>query len=133
MTYEELVLKHNELLVHIEQEDTAHDTRMKPFRDGVKAILAELLKRLQTDKLKNVKTDYGLVYQHQSVSVKVDNRDAFLQHVTSTGAWDMLDARALKDPVKEYLDSHDGVAPPGVKVEGAVSARIRGKQLETDK
>lgn len=127
MTYEEMVLKHNELLAYIEAESNEYTTRMQPYQDAVKAILTAIQVKLQEEKLKNVKTEYGTPYLHTSTSVKVDNRDNFLQFIVKEGRWDMLDARALKAPVEAFVDTN-AAPPPGIIVEGFISCRIRGKQ-----
>jgi hypothetical protein len=128
-TYEELVLKHNEIVAWLEHEDAEYTARVKPYQDAVKAILATLQMKLQEEKLQNVKTGYGTPYLRTSNSIKVADRAAFLNYIVVEGGWDMLDARALKTPVEEYYDKH-GEPPPGITVEPFVSCRITGKQLE---
>lgn len=127
MTFDELVQKHNELLSYVTDEDAEHDARMKPYRDGINTIKATILTMLQEQKLQNVKTEHGTPYQHTSMSVKVDNRSDFLSFLAAQDKWDMLDARALKDPVQDWLDKHDGVPPSGIKVEYFTKCNIRGK------
>ncbi len=131
MTYDDLVLKHNEYLAYCEAEDAAHAERMSPYRDAIKTILTALLEKLQADKLKNAKTAYGLVYQYNSASVKVDNKDIFLDYVINEKRLDLLDVRAMRKPAQEFLVEHDK-APPGLRIEPSVVARVRDKQTEKD-
>ena len=133
-SYDELVLKHNEIVEYLERETAIFEAKMKPYQEGAKAILAALHTKLLEDKFQNVKSRYGTPYLHTSTSVKVDNRGEFLKYVTEQGRWDMLDARALKEPVEAFIDHEDnkeGVAPPGVTYTKFTSCRIKGKKTET--
>jgi hypothetical protein len=125
MTYDELVAKHNELTAYCETEDAAHDERMKPYREGINAIKAHLQKELVEQKTQNFKTEHGTAYLQETLSVKVDNRDEFLQFIVSANQWGMLDARALKQPVKDFLEKHDGRSPPGLGIEFGIKCNIR--------
>lgn len=131
MTYDDLVLKHNEILEYITAEDAAHEEAMKPYREGFKAILTELCTRLQTDKLKNVKTEHGLAHLHTTTSVKVDNRDTFLQFVLKHNRFDMLDVRAVRKVAAEWIEANK-TEPPGIKSDRFVTCRIKGKTTNTE-
>lgn len=124
-TIGDLIAKHNEIKTYAEAEQTDFDARMKPYRDAMEAINGAILAELQRQGVQNFKTDAGTAYQQTTMSVKVDNRADFLQFVTEKDRWDFLDARCLKDPVKEWLDKNDGVVPPGVKVDFFTKCNIR--------
>jgi hypothetical protein len=123
-TIGDLIAKHNELMAFLEGEAEAFDKTMKPYREGIEAIKGAILGMLQEQGVQNFKTDHGTAYQVTIMSAKVDNRVDFLNHVKQ-GAWDMLDARALKEPVKDWLDAHNGVPPPGVKIDFVTKCNIR--------
>jgi len=122
-TIGELVAKHNDLKAYIEDEDAAHKERMKPYRDGLQQILATCGVMLQEQGQQNAKTDDGTAYLQHGLSVKVDNREAFLQFVMD-GHTDFLDAGVLKDPVRDWLSEHL-IPPPGIKTEAFVKCLIR--------
>ena len=122
-TIGDLVAKHNEIKGYIEAEDEAHKERMKPYREGLNAILATCGVMLQEQGQQNAKTEAGTAYLNHGLSVKVDNRETFLQFVAD-GHLDFLDAGVLKDPVRDWLDKHQA-DPPGVKTEAFVKCLIR--------
>jgi hypothetical protein len=124
MNVGDYIAKRNELDAFCEQEDNAHNDRMKPYRDAVKAIEAHLLSELVAQGVQNFKTEHGTAYKVNSMSVSVADRAAFLAFITEQQKWDMLDARALKGPVKEYVETV-GYEPPGLKVEFNTKCNIR--------
>ena len=127
MTYTigELIAKHNELLTYVEAEQAKFDEQMKPVQDGIGAIKGAILAELQAQGVQNFKTDDGTAYQSTTMNVKVDNRADFLQFVQNGSKWDMVQVGVLKEPVKDWLDTHDGVPPPGVKVDFFTKCNIR--------
>lgn len=125
MTYTigDLVAKHNEIKTLIEAEDEAHKEKMKPYRDGLNAILAACGVMLQEQGQQNAKTEAGTAYLNHSLSVKVDNREDFIKFVTD-GHFEFLDAGVLKDPVRDYREKHSA-DPPGVLSTPFVKCLIR--------
>lgn len=127
-TIGDLVAKHNELKAYVEAEEEAFKAALKPYKDGINAILATcgaiLQAQMGPDGKANFSSDAGTAYLQHGLSVKVDNRADFLNFVTSTNAWDFLDAGVLKDPVRDYLDKNHA-PPPGIKTEAFVKCLIR--------
>lgn len=123
-TIGDLVAKHNELKAYVEAEEEAHKAALKPYKDGINAILVTCGVMLQEQGQQNAKTEAGTAYLQHGLSVKVDNRADFLNFVTSNNAWDFLDAGILKDPVRDYLDKNQK-PPPGIKTEAFVKCLIR--------
>lgn len=124
-TIEQLIEHANGLQDHIDAETAKHIEALKPFVDGVSAIKAELLDRLNKQGVQNFKTEQGTAYKSTIMSVKVVDRGAFLEHVIAAAAWDMLPSTAVKDAVKEHLDANNGVPPPGVATDNFVKCNIR--------
>lgn len=124
-TIGDLVAKHNELLAYIEGEDAAYAERMKPYKDGINLIKQACLTALQEQGQQNAKTEAGTAYQQTSMSVKVDNRDEYLRFIAEQNMWSMLDAGALKDPVRDWLDKNNGTPPPGIAVTFFTKCNIR--------
>ena len=124
-TIGELVAKHNEILAFVEQEQETYDARMKPYIEGINLIKSTCLGILQQQGQQNAKTESGTAYQQTTMSVKVDNPNAFLDFVAKENQWDMLSPQALKDPVKDWLDKNNGVPPPGVKIDFFTKCNIR--------
>ena len=127
MTYTdaELIARYHELKAALDAICAEQELVTKPYNDALNAIKGAMLARLQEQGHQNVKTDEGTAYQQTTMSVKVDNRDALMEFVRQNNRTDMLDIGVLKDPVKDWLDTHDGVAPPGVAVSFFTKCNIR--------
>ena len=124
-TIGDLVARHNELLAYVEAEQAEYDTRMKPYTEAINVIKGTCLAILQEQGQQNAKTENGTAYQVTTMGVKVDNRGEFLKFIIDQQQWDMLQAGALKEPVKDWLDKNNGVPPPGVKTEFFTKCNIR--------
>jgi len=125
-TLGDLIDKYKELETYVEAEDAAYGAAMKPYKDAINLIKSAVLAELQRTGQQNAKSENGgTAYQQTSMSVKVDNREQFLDFISQQGRWDMLDAGALKEPVKDWLDKNNGVEPPGLKVSYFTKCNIR--------
>jgi len=121
----DLIAKEKEFEAYVEAETKAFDERMKPYTEGIKVLKNTLLAMLQEQNLQNFKSYHGTAYQQTILSVKVDNKDAFLDFVVKQGKWDMLNVGAAKEPVQAFLDANAGVTPPGIKVDYITKCNIR--------
>lgn len=125
ITIGQLIDKYKELDAFVETEDTAHSERMKPYREAIATIKNAALSELQRTGQQNAKSENGgTAYQQTIMSVKVDNSSAFLDFVAKNNRWDMLSPQALKEPVKEFVETNKA-EPPGLKVEFITKCNIR--------
>lgn len=126
-TIGEMIAKHNEIKAYVEAEDAAHTERLKPYKAAMNALVTACGVQLQTqmgsDGKANFACDDGTAYLQHGLSVKVDNREAFLDFVANDH-WDFLDAGALKDPVRDWIAANHA-SPPGIKAEPFVKCIIR--------
>lgn len=72
----------------------------------------------------NIKTPYGTCHRTTRYTSSLADADAFMNFVTSTGKFDLLDRRANSTAVKEYVQEH-GVLPPGVNLTALRSIGVR--------
>ena len=122
-TIGDMIAKHREIKAALEVAQEAFDAEWKPYRDAMNALQTACGVELQRQNLQNFKSDDGTAYLKKGDSVTVDNRDDFVKFVLD-GHLEFLDARVLKDPVRDWTDKHDA-PPPGVKIEPFVQCIIR--------
>lgn len=120
-----LIAKHGELKTAIAEIQDRFDAELKPYTQAMETINQALLVELQNQGLQNFKCDDGTAYLSTIMSAKVADRGQFLGFLIENRAWDMLDARPLKDPVKNWLDENNGTPPPGVTVEFTTKCNVR--------
>ena len=90
-------------------------------------IEMEFLRRFNERGIDNVSSrEHGTAYRSTRSSVTVEDPDAFMNHVTSNEAWELLDIRAKKKNCEEYKDVH-GTLVPGTKYSATQVVNFRRK------
>jgi hypothetical protein len=72
----------------------------------------------------NIKTPFGTCHRTTRYTSSLADPDAFMNFVTSTGKFELLDRRANSEAVKDYVNEH-GVLPPGVNLSALRSIGVR--------
>lgn len=85
---------------------------------------AELLDNLNKTGANSLSCDSGNVYKVMHLSATVENRDAFLTHVRTTGLWEAIDLKANKTFVKDYMEENQ-MPIPGLKVTQVATVGVR--------
>lgn len=98
------------------------DAKMKA---DMERIGNELLRWMQENKLKNVRTELGTVYVETDLKPSAADWDAVYRFITDNDAFDLLERRLKKTFVKEYMEANEGAVPPGVNVHQELVARVR--------
>ena len=91
----------------------------KPHKERLKAIEDTLFARLVERKADSTKTDSGTAYISQLANTKIEDREALFDFIAEH--WDECGNDMLKlgvsiDPIRNYMQSHDGALPPGVSI-----------------
>lgn len=88
----------------------------------------DILELLRAAKLQSVKIDgQGLVYKSKRTSAKVEDAEVFFDFVVKTKRTELLEARASKKAVEEFIEQAK-VPPPGVVVQVEETLCFRSKQ-----
>ena len=74
-----------------------------------------LMKELNTLGVESAKTEVGTAYKKKRTSIKVQDFDAFLDFVKENDCWHMLDKRANKSAMEEFLEAQEEL-PPGISI-----------------
>jgi len=101
------------------------DAEDKPYKDAMDAIESELSRRLHERGAENTKTEHGTAYFSTTLSMRTEDKTEFMRHVVGGEHWELVDWRPLKEAVKDFCDTHDGQAPPGVKAEWITNVNVR--------
>lgn len=124
---QQLIEKHLALKAHVAERTAALEAELKPYKDGMAVIENALLERLNERGAQNTKTDSGTAYKSEIMGIKVVDRTKFLQ--LCMDAWDsfgadMLDVRATKDSVRQFITDNGG-PPPGLELSYRTNINIR--------
>lgn len=97
---------------------------LKPYNDALEQLEARALEILNQSGVESMKTSAGTVYLSTRTSATIADRSAFMQYIEANGAFELLDVRANKTAVEEYLAEHQDL-PPGVSVKAVSAANFR--------
>ena len=97
----------------IKDLEAKHKEELKPFKEMLDTLNSSLLAALDEQNSESVRTESGTVYRTPRVSASIADADAFWNYVQDNKAWDLLDRRANKTAVTDYVDEHNA-APPGI-------------------
>ena len=97
---------------------------MKRFDEALDKLEGMALAALQQAGAELLRTSAGTVYQSTRTSATVADKSAFMDYVKDNGAYDLLDVRANKTAVEDFLSQHQDT-PPGVVIRREVTVGFR--------
>jgi hypothetical protein len=115
-----------ELKDKIKALDDAHDEVLKPYKEAQDKLERLLLGHLCEINAQNISTAYGTVSQLHFKSASIEDGTAFMDYVIENQAWDLLDRKANKKAVEDFIKSNNSL-PPGVKFSDALKLGLRRK------
>lgn len=127
----DLVKSFVELRDYVKAKKDAFDEHLKQWTEPQERIRGILQARMDAAGQDSIKTPNGTAYKSTVTKFAVRDRMAFLNFLLdelekgNENAFDMATLGVLSDPVKEFLESHANVPPPGVDVTQVVNLNIR--------
>jgi hypothetical protein len=98
--------------------------KLKPYQKGLADLDGILLKHLQDQKAQNVKTRSGTVSQRISRSATIRDKLAFREFVVTNGEYDLVDWRANKVQVFDWIEKNQ-LEIPGVNTSAFMTIGVR--------
>ena len=124
MTIEEAVRRYLELRDLKAQLKLNHDEQFRPLDEEMNRIEATFLKHFDEIGIDSMKTKAGTVYTSTRVSVSVADKDALLNYAREHDEWPLIEVRASKQAVEQYVEEHQE-PPPGVNIREDRTVNIR--------
>lgn len=117
MTPAAIIKKYIELRDWIEADTKAVDERQKPYRDGMNLLENMMQEILNKDGADNIKTEFGTAYRTTLMSVRMADRQAFIDYVSNTedDPFAYFTNAVSKEKIKEFIDQH-GSPPAGIDI-----------------
>lgn len=129
LTYETAVagiLRAKDKMAAIDEEAKR---QKKPLADTVAKLEAWIQTKAMAEGLDTVPTSEGTGYWSTHYKCTVSDQSVFMDYVRETGDLSLVDKRANKTAVKEYVNEH-GQPPPGVNFGGYRVFQIRKKTVK---
>jgi len=94
-------------------------------KDKCNKVEIEFLRRFNEQGIDRVASkEFGTAYRSTRRSVKVDDPEAFMEHIKEHEAWELIEKRPSKKAVEEYRDVHDDL-PAGVSFSETQTVNVR--------
>lgn len=124
-TAEDIVKKYIEIRDFVQAETKAFKERMKAYNDGMEALEALAASLMNITKQTALPTEFGTAYREPQLSVTCQDKSSFHEWVRVNGQWHFLTAHVSKEAVEQYIEEHEGKAPPYIKVDAYNAVRFR--------
>lgn len=125
ITDAQLVEQYQKLQTHVAAQEAALSETLAPYKSGMEMIKNEFLRRFIERGSTNSKTEFGTPYKSTILNVKVVARDMFMKFCLdnwSTVGSEMMNVSAVKDPIKQFIES--GGDPAAIGIETSSIDRI---------
>ena len=113
---DELIGRYIELRDQIADMKKEYEAKVKPLNEFMQVIAAKMLGDMNESGQKSLKTDRGTAFIKESTFVGVSDWEAALNYIRENEAYDLLTKAVNKTAVKEYLEEHEDIPPPGVNI-----------------
>lgn len=124
MKVDVLVEKYIKVRDKVAELDEQHKIAIAPYKEVMDKIESALLAHFNETGQESARTAHGTAYRQRATSVTVASRPDFLEFVKANDRWDLVDARAAKKNIEEYLDEHESV-PPGINFSASYKVNFR--------
>lgn len=101
------------------------DAKVAKFDEAQEKIEAYLLNFFNKAGIDSIKTPAGTAYASSRSSATVADWDAFFGYVQSNGAYELLEHRANKAAVEEFVAANSGDLPPGINFSTTKTVNFR--------
>lgn len=104
-----------------------HKEELAPVIEQENLLEGKLAYLMQEQGLQSAPNQYGTPYKSATNSFPVTDWDTFFNFASENGLSHMIERRASKGSVEEYLEGQ-GELPPGLSMKSVVRIRVRSKQ-----
>jgi hypothetical protein len=101
------------------------DAIIAEYDDKMDRLLAVLLKRMNAQGVKGLRSDMGIVIKQKDIIPTGSDWDAFYSWVAETNSFEALERRIKKTFIQNYMEENGGAIPPGVSVLRSYKAVVK--------
>lgn len=114
------------LRAKMDELERAHTEFMSPYEQAKKKLEGALMQWLLERKIKTANTKAGNITWVENTTYPIEDKLAFRGFVIETQEWDMLDWKANKTVVDDYIKTNNGEIPPGLRPNQHPHLRVSG-------
>lgn len=109
-----------------------HKQELEKDKTDLLKLEGALMKTLDTLGVNSIKGKSGTAYITTQYTASLSDPEAFMQHVISTGQFELLNRAANKTAVKSYVEKNDGQTPPGCNLTSRMELGVRRPTEKTN-
>jgi hypothetical protein len=117
-------LKMNAALTKIREEYEAEE---KALKEKLGAVKRALLQYCKDENLESVRTSEGMFYRTVRTSYWTNDWESMGKFVVEHNAPELLEKRLHQGNMKQFLEDHPDLLPPGLNVDSEYTITIRRK------
>jgi hypothetical protein len=102
--------------VKVHHEVQKQEQKLKELKELKGEWSGLIMTMLMKAGAEGVKTKHGTIATHRRDTASLSDQEAFLDFVIKNSLFELMERRASADACREYANEHDGVYPPGVKI-----------------
>lgn len=126
MDYDTAVQKYIELRNENTAIEMEAEKKVVANKETMEKLGTWLQLKAEKDGLDSIKTSHGTVFWTNGARCGVTNGEAFFDFVKANEAWELIERRASKKAVGDYIDTHKSI-PPGVDYTTVKQINVRKK------
>ncbi len=115
-TTADLIGRYIQIRDHIDQMQKDFEVKLEPYKSAMQAIEGAVTEEINRLDGQAIRTDQGTAFRQEWTSIKVADREMWLDFVFDGRREGFITSAVPKDAVKEHMDMNAGSAPPGVDV-----------------
>jgi hypothetical protein len=97
------------------------------LEDQLKKIKAALLDYCRTENLESLRTSEGLIYRTVKSTYWTSDWESLSKFIVEHNATALLEKRIHQTNMKQFLEEHPDLLPPGLNVDSEYSVTVRRK------
>lgn len=113
MKIDELAERYAKIRDKVAELEAAHKEKLAPFKEALDKIEQHMLSTFNEQGTENAKTAFGTFYKQKATSATVASKEDFRTYVLANDRWDLVDMRAQKTAVNEFVETSQE-PPPGI-------------------
>ena len=127
MNHEKAVKVHLALRAKRVQLKREYEAQDEIYKSQIAMIEAALLGSLLENKVSSMGTGPGSFYKETLVKPSCSDWELYRKFMIENDAMDGVEKRVSSSFIKDYLDAHKDVAPPGIDIYKETVVRVRTK------
>ncbi|TVR98842.1 MAG: hypothetical protein EA406_05515 [Rhodospirillales bacterium] len=120
MNIDRIVQHYLTLRTQVKEIEARHKLELSPIKEDMALVESALMKHLQDQGAKSLKTAHGTPYISEVESIKIVDRNAVIDTVIQNDCWDVLNISVAKKNLREA-----GVELPGLEVSTIRKLNVR--------